>query len=67
MQIIINQKTKRMKRIFTMIAGMLISCMAFAQVDQTFQFVDKDGNVVPNGTTLVINELNEDDMMVVPL
>lgn len=50
-----------------MIAGMLISCMAFAQVDQTFQFVDENGNEVPNGTTLVINEMNEDGMMVVPL
>ena len=36
------------------------SAMAFGQVDQTFQFVDKDGNVVADGTTWTVSEKVED-------
>ena len=57
----------RMKKLFTFMAAMLTACMAFAQADQTFQFVDKDGNVVADGSTIVVSELNEEGMMVVPL
>ena len=56
-----------MKKLFTFMAAMLTACMAFAQADQTFQFVDKDGNVVADGSTIVVSELNEEGMMVVPL
>lgn len=56
-----------MKKLFTLMAAMLTACMAFAQTDQTFQFVDKAGNVVADGSTIVVSELNEEGMMVVPL
>lgn len=46
-----------MKKLFTLCAAMLMgSAMAFGQVDQTFQFVDKDGNVVADGTTWTVSE-----------
>lgn len=41
---------------------------AFAQtVDETFQFVDADGNVVADGSVITITEINEEGQMVVPL
>lgn len=50
-----------MKKLFTLCAAMLMgSAMAFGQVDQTFQFVDKDGNVVADGTTWTVSEKVED-------
>ena len=35
--------------------------------DQTFAFVDEQGNVVPDGSTITINVLNSQGAMVVPL
>ncbi len=41
-----------MKKLFTLCAAIVMGCMAAsAQTDNTFQFVDKDGNVVADGTT----------------
>lgn len=41
-----------MKKLFTLCAAVVMGCMAAsAQIDNTFQFVDKDGNVVADGTT----------------
>lgn len=46
-----------MKKLFTLCAAMLMgSAMAFGQVDQTLQFVDKDGNVVADGATWKVSE-----------
>jgi len=36
---------------------------ALAQTDDTFQFVDKNGSVVSNGTTIVATELTEDEFL----
>lgn len=53
----------RMKRIFTLcISLLLLGTAAFAQVDETFQFVDAQGNVVENGATIVIDKLEEGQM-----
>lgn len=42
-----------MKKLFTLCAAVLMgSVMAFAQTDNTFRFVDADGNEVPDGTVL---------------
>lgn len=46
---------------------MMLTMMATAQVDETFQFVDAAGNVVADGTTIVVNQLNEKGEMVIPL
>lgn len=46
---------------------MLFAAMASAQADETFQFVDADGNVVPDGAIIVVNQVNEENQMVVPL
>ena len=46
---------------------MLLSIVAYAQVDETFQFVDEQGNVVTDGTVITVNELDEDGQLVVPL
>lgn len=58
-----------MMKLFTLcMSFILLGTLAFAQdVDQTFQFVDEEGNVVADGATIVITELNEDGQMVVPL
>ena len=49
-----------MKKIFTFCLSLLVGCIAaHAQlstpVDETFQFVDAEGNVIPNGTRVVRN------------
>lgn len=62
-----------MKKIFTLFTSLLLlGAPAFAQeddeeLDETFVFVDANGNVVPDGTVLNINTLNEEGQMVVPL
>lgn len=57
----------RMKKLFTLCAAALLGIGAFAQVDETFQFVDADGNVVTDGTVITVSERNEAGQMVVPL
>ena len=61
-----------MKKLFTLFISFLaLGTAAYAQeeteLDGTFQFVDEEGNVVPDGTVLTISELDEDGMMAVPL
>jgi len=56
-----------MKKLFTLCTAMLLAAMATAQTDETFQFVDADGNVVSDGSTIAVNQLNEEGQMVVPL
>lgn len=62
-----------MKKIFTLFTSLLLlGAPAFAQeddeeLDETFVFVDANGNTVADGTVLNINTLNEDGQMVVPL
>ena len=40
-----------MKKIFTLCAALFMGMAAFAQVDNTFQFVDADGNEIADGST----------------
>ncbi|MBQ4393231.1 MAG: hypothetical protein II826_09015 [Prevotella sp.] len=56
-----------MKKLFTLCAAVLLCVAAGAQVDETFQFVDADGNVVPDGSVITVNTLNEDGQMSIPL
>ena len=54
-----------MKKIFTFCLSLLVGCIAaHAQistpVDETFQFVDAEGNVIPNGTRVVRNIVADD-------
>ncbi|MCR4604138.1 MAG: hypothetical protein K5683_11500 [Prevotella sp.] len=58
-----------MKRIFTLlISALALVATAGAQtVDQTFVFTDTLGNVVPDGTEIVVNAINAEGQMVVPL
>lgn len=49
-----------MKKLFTLSLFLLASAWALAQDSNTFQFVDKDGNVVADGTTIVRSELVDD-------
>lgn len=37
------------------------------ELDGTFVFTDLEGNVVENGSTIVVSELNEEGQMVIPL
>lgn len=59
-----------MKRIFTLGLSLLAGMMAFAQVDNSVVFIDKDGNEVADGSTVVVNEVEESEFgelqMVVP-
>lgn len=53
-----------MKKIFTLALALFAgSVFAGAQVDNTFSFVDADGNVVENGATLTRSEVEEDMFM----
>ena len=53
-----------MKKLFTLFLFSLLSTLcAVAQDSSTFQFVDKDGNTVANGTSLTVSELTEDEIM----
>ena len=54
-----------MKKIFTFCLSLLVGCIAaHAQistpVDETFQFVDTEGNVIPNGSRIVRNIVADD-------
>lgn len=53
-----------MKKLFTLFLFSLLTIgQTWAQNNDTFQFVDKDGNVVASGTTLTVDQLIEDDIM----
>ena len=53
-----------MKKLFTLFLFSLLTIgQTWAQNNDTFQFVDKDGNVVASGTTLTVDQLTEDDIM----
>ena len=53
-----------MKKLFTLFLFSLLSTLcAVAQDSSTFQFVDKGGNTVANGTSLTVSELTEDEIM----
>ena len=59
-----------MKKIFTLILASLVlttTAKADEKVDETFQFVDTQGQVVPDGSVITISELNADGQMVIPL
>ena len=48
-----------MKKLFTLALSLILGVSAFAQVDQTFVFTDAAGNVIPDGTTLTVNNYEE--------
>ena len=50
-----------MKKIFTLFLFLLATAWAMAQDSNTFQFVDKDGNVIADGTTVTVNTPVSDD------
>lgn len=56
-----------MKKLFTLVMMMFAASASstFAQVDETFQFMDKDGNIIADGTELVCDEAETDDWGVV--
>lgn len=58
-----------MKRFLTIVIAFLaLGVTSWAQdVDQTFQFTDTLGNVVPDGTVITVNVINEEGQMVIPL
>ena len=59
-----------MKKFFTLCASLLLSFGAFAQEDvdlESFIFTDLQGNEVKDGTTIVVNTLNDEGQLVVPL
>ena len=61
-----------MKKFFTLMTALFaLTATGWAQdeeeLDETFVFTDLDGNVVPDGTVLTINTINEDGQLVVPL
>ena len=49
-----------MKKFLLLIASVLTSMTMLAQADY-FEFVDKDGNVVPDGTTLTLTEVTTEE------
>ena len=49
-----------MKKILLLIASVLTSMTLSAQANY-FEFVDKDGNVVPDGTTLTLTEVTSEE------
>lgn len=50
----------KMKRVFILAAAALMSFGAFAQTDlNTLKFVDKNGNVVEDGSTITVTDVEE--------
>lgn len=45
----------------------LASTSQAQQVDETIQFIDEQGNVVPDGSVITVSTLDEEGQMVVPL
>lgn len=45
---------------FLLIAAAMFTTASYAQVDQTFSFVDKDGKEVKSGTVITVNTVEED-------
>ena len=59
-----------MKRFFTLIFALAtLAANGWAQDDKikTFQFIDEQGNIVPDGSVITINKVNDQLQMVVPL
>lgn len=57
-----------MKRFLLFVIGVLFLGTAQAQeTDQTFQFIDNEGNVVPDGSVITVNSINTEGQMIVPL
>ena len=55
-----NTIISKCKFVITIIIMMLGSLSAFADdVDETFQFMDKDGNIIADGTELVCKEVED--------
>lgn len=56
-----------MKKFFTLCLSLMMGCLAVGaqDIDETFQFTDAEGNVIPNGTKLVCNHV-EDNYMGIP-
>ncbi len=60
-------------KLFSTLAFFSIVQLCSAQVDQTFRFVDEEGNEVPDGAVITIRDITLDDwdgeteMMVIPL
>lgn len=53
-----------MRKIPTFALALFIGCMAAnAQVDNTFSFVDADGNIIEHGDTLTRSDIEEDMFM----
>lgn len=50
-----------MKKILTLCLALVCSTMLLAQADNTFRFVDKNGNVYPDGTVLNLTEVEKSD------
>lgn len=48
-----------MRKIFIGILTVLCSPAAFAQYDKTFEFADKDMNVIPDGTVINLSDVEE--------
>ena len=50
-----------MKKLFTLTLSLLFALTAAAQAtDSSVQFSDKDGNIIADGTTLTLNQFEED-------
>lgn len=50
-----------MKKIFTLCLGLVAALAVQAQSDFPVQFADKDGNIIADGTTLDLTEVEETD------
>jgi len=49
-----------MKKVITLCAAVLMNMAVMAQVDETFQFVDANGTVVPDGSVITVSVVEDD-------
>lgn len=56
-----------MRRFFTLFFSFIALAATAQEVDQTFQFVDAQGNAVADGTVITIYGIDADGKMMVPL
>ncbi len=56
-----NKYITHMKKLSTLLLPLLLFPIGMAaQVDHTFEFVDENGNIIADGTTLTVNQMESD-------
>lgn len=56
----------KIRKVLVLVAAALLGTTANAQIDNTLQFVDADGNVIPDGSTITVTDVEMDEFTGLP-